>query len=323
MSTTLAAVDAPVFSITAHEKQRRFLNAYWLRPENAMWMVLRSDALDAVPLEPPILDLSCGDGIFSFLHAGGRFASEFDVFTSVRSIRSDEADRIDLFDYLDDDYHPSITAAPAYRIGCGTDCKKSSLEKAARLGFYDRLLLQDHEQPLPLPTAGFATVYCNAAYWVENIESFLEEVRRVTQPQGTIVMQVKLDAIGQFTFERWRPVLGDRWLDLIDRGRSASWPTLADRRTWEQRFDEAGLEIVQETPFVTGTHAHLWDVGLRPIAPVLTRTMASIPPHFRREIKRDWVDLFCHLLEPFCKSEMDLFSEGSDPVEMQYVLTPR
>ena len=84
----------------------------------------------------------------------------------------------------------------------------------------------------------------------------------------------------------------------------------------------AGFDIQEATPFVTGTHAHVWDVGIRPIAPMLTKTMNAIHPHLRREIKRDWVDMFCNLLAPFCKPDLDLFSVPSEPVEIQYVLAP-
>ena len=55
---------------------RRFVQAYWLRPENALWMTLRSTTLSAHALERPSLDVSCGDGVFSFLHAGGAFDHE-------------------------------------------------------------------------------------------------------------------------------------------------------------------------------------------------------------------------------------------------------
>ena len=50
---------------------RRFLQVYWLRPENAFWMTLRSETLADCPIEQPALDIACGDGLFSFLHCGG------------------------------------------------------------------------------------------------------------------------------------------------------------------------------------------------------------------------------------------------------------
>ena len=304
-------------------KQRQYINAYWLRPENAFWMVLRSDVLSRVPMRGPILDLGCGDGVFSFLHAGGRFASKFDVFTAVNNLERVLDDHDDVFDHDDDNYQPEITAQPEYAIDCGTDLKGNLLSKAAKLGLYKRLIQHDHNDRLPFGDGEFETVYCNTAYWVDDVDAFLREIARVTAPGGTAVLQVKLDAIKQFTMQKHRDVLGDRWLDIIDRGRLACWPTLGDRGTWEDRFASAGLDIVEATPFVTGTHAHIWDIGVRPIAPMLIKTMNAIHAHLRQEIKRDWVDIFCDLLAPLCKPDLDLFTTPSDPVEIQYILKPK
>ena len=323
MHVTLTETLAPATTVTPQERRRRFISAYWLRPENALWMILRSDALSKAAMRGPCIDLCCGDGVFSFLHAGGRFAPEFDVFHGVGRLDQIDSENADIFDYVDDEYQPSITTPPAYRIECGTDHKDNLIAKAARLDLYNRLVRTDHNDALPFDADSFETVYCNAVYWIERIDTFLGEIRRVTRPGGTVIFQVKLDHIHDCTLRRHRDQLGDRWLDIIDRGRAESWPSLCDRSTWERRFKSAGLEIVRETPFVTRTHAHIWDIGLRPIAPMLIKTMAAIHPHLRREIKRDWVDLFCRLLEPFCKPDLDLFTADGEPIEVQYELTPK
>jgi SAM-dependent methyltransferase len=305
------------------EKTRRFISAYWLRPENAFWMVLRSNALDRVPIRGPMLDLSCGDGVFSFLHAGGRFAPDFDVFESTHRLDEANATHADIFDHVDESYQPAIARPADYSFDYGTDSKKTSLMRASRLDFYDRLTLHDNNHRLPFDDDAFQTVYCNSAYWVDRVDDFLAEVFRVTAPGGSIVMQVKLDSIRQFTLETHRDVLGDRFLSLINRGRFDSWPTLCGRTTWESRFESANLETLDAESFVTGTHAHVWDIGLRPVAPLLIKAMNAIHTPLRNEIKRDWVDLFCDLLKPFCQSELELFCHDSEPVEIQYVLTPR
>ncbi len=305
----------------AKAKLRNFVNAYWLRPENAMWMYLRSRTLDAVPFQSPSIDLCCGDGVFSFLHAGGRFDQEFDVFASVDDLDAVAESNADMFDHVDDAYQPRTTPA-RFHVDCGLDGKRALLAKADRLGFYKTLRLHDANQRLPFDDDSFATAYCNAAYWIECVEDFLSELHRITLPGGTIVLHVKLDAIADHTLEKHRDLLGTRWLATINRGRFDCWPTLADRGTWERRFENAGLVIVAEEPFITGTHAHIWNVGLRPIAPLLTKAMNAIHPHLRTEIKRDWVQLFCDLLEPFAVPDIDLGSTSGEPVEIQYVLTP-
>lgn len=52
---------------------RRFLNAYWIRPESALWRALDVRSMKNFQFESPSLDLGCGDGTFSFLRGGGYF----------------------------------------------------------------------------------------------------------------------------------------------------------------------------------------------------------------------------------------------------------
>lgn len=300
---------------------RRFVQAYWLRPENALWMTLRSLALDRVAFHSPSMDISCGDGIFSFLHMGGEFDPSFDVFQSVDHLDQVRDQHADMFDAVGDSYRPPITNAPRQRIDVGSDCKASMLSKAGRLRFYKKLVEHDNNHRQLFESNSFATIYCNSAYWVENIEFFLAELARIVQPDGTIVLHVKLDSMKGYTLTRFESLLGARFLDIIDRGRMECWPSLADRATWEKRFQRAGLSIASVVPFVTRTHSHLWDIGLRPIAPQLIKMANTLNPHSRDEIKRDWVELFCELLVPFCDPGFDLFSGNDEPAELQYVLT--
>lgn len=300
----------------------RFLNAYWLRPENAFWMTIRSRTLDDVPFEPPSIDLSCGDGIFTFLHLGGVLDPDFDVFGTVAHLDRVQGRHADMFDHCDAGYRPRVARRPPVIVSVGTDWKPALLAKAETLGLYERLLEHDGNRPLPLDDAAFQTVYCNAAYWLDNVEGFLREIARITRPGGRVVLQVKLDSLKRYTLERHRSVLGDTVLDIIGRGRVQSWPSLTDRRGWESRFAAAGLEIRAATPFITETHAHIWDIGLRPIAPMLVKMANGLTPQTRAGIKRDWVALFRELLTPLCRPDFSLRSRPDEPAEIQYVLEP-
>lgn len=311
-------------TITHDELLRRYLNVFWLRPENAFWTVLRSLAWQPVAMTPPSIDLSCGDGVFSFVHAGGAFGPSFDVFQSVGNLAEVTRENADMFDHAPDlTYRPEVTWRPAWAIDVGTDLKATALAKAAALGFYERLVQHDNNQPLPFADDEFQSIYCNSAKWVQNIEPFLREIARITRPGGTVVLHVKLDAIASYTLTPFRAQLGDDVLALLDRGRLATWPSLASRSEWERRFRSARLEIVDATPLATRTHAHLWDVGLRPIAPLLVRMANELTPETRLSIKSDWIALFCELLRPICRLDFDLFASESEPAEMQYVLRPR
>jgi SAM-dependent methyltransferase len=303
---------------------RRYLNVYWLRPENAFWTVLRSVAWRRVPVEPPVIDLSCGDGVFSFIHAGGAFGSSFDVFQEVGQLEQVTREHADMFDCAAGAaYQPEIAQRPDWTIDVGTDLKPTLLSKAAALGFYERLLQHNNNERLPFGDDEFQTVYCNSAKWVSQIDRFLAEITRITRPGGSVVLHVKLDTVSRYTLAPFRAQLGDRMLEIIDRGRLATWPALASRSEWERRFRDAGLTIAETTPLATRTHAHLWDVGLRPIAPLLVRMANALSPDNRLAVKRDWIALLGELLAPICRPDFDLFAERGEPAEMQYVLTAR
>ena len=302
---------------------RRFVAAYWLRPENALWMALRSEALSRAATTSRSLDLACGDGVFSFLHFGGEFAPAWDVFAEGSIAKTAPGEKSDAFDHVTDRYHPLIQRRPPRVFDVGCDLKDALLTKARRLDFYRWLVRHDANGSLPFARAEFNTVYCNAAYWVREIDAFLAETCRVTHPTGRVILHVKLDSLRRYNFEFLSPRLDGRFLKLLARGRLECWPSLASREQWEERFDRAGLDIKEATPFVTRTHAYLWDVGLRPIAPLLVRMANSLTDETRSSIKRDWVDLMMDVLTPFFDPGLDLLSGSDEPAEMQYVLAPR
>jgi SAM-dependent methyltransferase len=283
-------------------------------------MTLRSLTLTRCAIRSPSFDVACGDGVFSFLHAGGAFDDAFDVFGAVGHLGRVTEQHADMFDAASDRFDPIIARPPDQQIDLGTDLKPELLRKADKLGLYRRLVEHDGNAPLPLSDEAFATVYCNSAYWIRAIDLFLRELRRVTRADGCIILHVKLASMRDYTLEAFGRQLGERFLRIIDRGRRECWPTVGTRRQWEERFGRAGLAIVEATPFATRTHAQIWDVGLRPIAPMLVRMADALSPDTRLAVKRDWVGLFLDLLEPLCRPDFDLFEGKPEPVEIQYVL---
>lgn len=322
MRVRVAPTDIPDAPDHTADVLRAFLSAYWLRPENALWMALRSQALDRCGIVGPSLDLSCGDGVFSFIHAGGRFDDGFDVFTSVAKLDRVQREHADMFDHVTDNYNPVVARRPKATIDVGTDLKPSLIAKARRLDFYGRLVEHDSNIPLPFHDDAFETAYCNSAYWMSNIDGFLSELRRVVRTSGRVVLHVKLDSMRQYTLTRHRDILGDTFLNTIGRGRIESWPTLASRSKWESRFATAGLIVEDVFGLATRTHSHLWDIGLRPLAPLLVRMANALDIETRRSIKHDWVSLLFGLLKPICTPDIDLFEGSAEPAELQYVLRP-
>lgn len=65
---------------------RAHLDAYWLRPESALWDCIAARSLSRALNGPSdIVEVGIGNGFFSFLLFGCRFSAEFDWFQSVNT----------------------------------------------------------------------------------------------------------------------------------------------------------------------------------------------------------------------------------------------
>lgn len=286
-------------------------------------MTLRSLALRKAGFNTLNADICCGDGVFSFLHLGGEFDASFDVFSATGRLSRVTNDHADMFDVAATDYAPPIARPCASAVAIGADLKPNLLAKATALGLYRETVQLDANQPLRLAEGAFDSIYCNSAYWISNIDLFLMELARIVRAGGRIALHVKLDAMRDYTLENQRATLGGKFLDIIARGRLECWPTMGSRSIWETRFAAAGLDVVGELAFATRTHAHIWDIGLRPIAPLLVKMANALHPGTRAAIKNDWVALLLELGEPLCRFDLNLLDSSGEPAEIQYVLTKR
>lgn len=57
-------------------------------------------------------------------------------------------------------------------------------------------------------------------------------------------------------------------------------------------IEVAGLEIVECVPHLSKTLIQIWDIGLRPIFPMLKKMTMKLEEEFLLEIKKEWIDLF-------------------------------
>lgn len=284
---------------------RRFLNVYWLRPENALWRSINCQTIHDLQFDEPSIDLSCGDGIFSFLRAGGDFDLSFDIFSGVGGLEEFYKNK-DIYDAAPAEYAPKVATAPRYRMTVGADWKQNLLDKAAPLNFYRDLVVHDNNEPLSFADGEFKTIFSNSVYWIRNLDLHLREIRRVLHPEGQAVLVLKTTQVNNYTLDRFESYVGREWLELIERGRKANKPSLHDADGWERVLREAGFQIRSRREQVTWLHAHIWDIGLRPLTPVLCEMTAELTEQRRAEIKSHWLDIWERLLAPFNRPEADL-----------------
>lgn len=293
---------------------RQFLGLNWLRPENVLFNMARAVSLQAVDIRSPSMDVSCGDGLFSYLAAGGTIDFSFDRFQFLKTegfYRHEDIHE----NYERDEYRVPLRGEPRYLFDVGSDYKQSMLDKAAALGFYRRLLLQDNNRPFRIENGAFRTIYSNSLYWVRHIEGCVGECRRMLRPGGRLLLHIISDDILDLSFLRGLPIDG-AWMDLIDRGRRKSYQSLHDRQWWERLFHASGFQILDVIPTLSRLHAHLWNIGLRPIAVHLIDMANLIGPGERLRIKRKFCHTMYDLIKPFTRLEIT----ENDAVEYLYVM---
>jgi SAM-dependent methyltransferase len=284
---------------------RQFLNIYWLRPENGYWTALRSKALSNYEIPSNTIDISCGDGLFSFIHNGGRFDKKFDIFCSTTNLDKVRQEHVDIFDYVDATYHPSIIKKPAKNYALATDWKMSLLKKAEKLNFYNEVLVHDNNKKFPFKDETFDAVYSNSIYWVSKIDLHLDELKRICKKGGKIILEIKTNRIKEFTLEKKFPNFGFKFNHLVGRGRFETWKTFRELDWWLKSFENRCLDILVCQGFIDPIHAYIWDLGLRPIAPALIKMANSVKSEIREEVKSEMLEVYMTLCKPLCEVEVD------------------
>jgi SAM-dependent methyltransferase len=304
-----------------------FLNVFWLRPETALWRTIDVLAMDSFGFDSPSLDLGCGDGIFSFIRAGGEFDEGFDIFQSVTALEQ-YFDNVDIYNHFDaNKVCPVVTNAPRYKIDVALDHKEALLKKAATLGFYDKMVCHDANQKLPFPDNTFKTVFSNIIYWLDNPMSVFKEINRILMPNGRVLVMLPNDSLKDYSFyyqlyvkngdSRWK------WLEKIDRGRlSDNVKHTNDDKKWREIFYESSFEVIKHTMHLSKTVVEVWDIGLRPLFPLLFKMTSKLNARDHAEIKNEWVALFSDLLLPICSTSWGTDTEFP-PAFHCYILEKR
>lgn len=317
--------DVQTDTAGAEDLLRDALGLWWLRPENGL--ALASYCLRGVQLAPAAgeraADFACGDGVNTFFKCGGRFDFAFDIFgRSVHpaSAREIAEKRIDVFDFEDSSYAPRVAARPGGRYAYGTDHKASLLEKAGKLDFYDALLQADLRADSGIPDDSLDLAYCNSLYWVAEPAAALKLIARKVRPGGRIVADVMTEQRKMLGFQNLLPQMPHRWSNLMNRGRELNNPGIQDMAGWDAIFGASGMtRIVERRDIFPTAIAMLWNVGLRPIFPVLNRMAQALAEETRTEIKREWVDTMVELMLPVLIAPEHLVPSGQ-PVRLQYVM---
>ena len=280
-------------------KLKKFLNLYWLRPENGLITPFKSKAFENLKFESPSLDLSCGDGLFMAIHLGADFGEDFDYFKSTKAAEFSHAKMVDIFDEYDENYEAKFVKKHQIKIDYGSDWKQALLDKAKKLDLYKNLVLHDNNQlPLPFKDDFFKTIYSNSVYWVNQPEKLIGEIFRITKPGGMCALEVRTTKGYEMLYELER-YLPPAAISILDRKRRENAPGIRDPSEWQEIMRNAGFEIIEvKSVYPNKLIMDIWNIGLRPISHLLIQMSDSLEPEKRRKIKSEWVEIFYELFKP-------------------------
>ncbi|MDO8291981.1 MAG: class I SAM-dependent methyltransferase [Gallionella sp.] len=308
---------------TQDDNLRALLNVFWLRPETAMWRAIDINAMKSFNFTSPSLDLGCGDGIFSFIRAGGRFSKNFDAFQTVGSLDK-FFENVDVFDASDDSPSPNVEQVPSYKIDVGFDHKKNLLSKANKLSLYKELIEGSANQPLPFEDSKFNTIFSNIVYWLDDPKFVFSEIYRVLKPGGKACLMLPNQTFPEFSFynQLYVKTQNKEWafLEKLDRGRfEENFRQAKSSKEWENLILESGLSINEHVCHLSKTVIQIWDIGLRPLFPVLLKMAKNMDEKNLIDIKNEWIDILDQFLKPLVKMDGSLH-QNEEPAFHCYIL---
>lgn len=288
---------------------KEHLNAAWLRPESALWDAIASTTISRQKIKPPSLDLGCGNGIFSFITAGGNFSLDYDWYINV-DVEGFWGNK-DIYDICKvDKLEHYIIAKPEYSFTYGLDYKVNLLTQAKGLGLYENLTPHDANQALPFENSRFRTVFSNILYWSNSPIESLKEVHRVLQDGGRALLCIPNVKFLEYCFTySWREK-ESHLLEKLNRGRSELMHWLASYDEFSKLAQEAGFSVVDHSYYLSRLTLTIWDIGLRPISPYLIKMGNKLSPEDRRSIKSEWVGTLYEILLPLYEMEVNSKEEG-------------
>jgi SAM-dependent methyltransferase len=291
----------------AEEFIEAHLNVYWLRPESALWDAIASSVISRADFVAPSLDLGSGNGIFSFITAGGAFSSAYDWYRNVDPTGFwQNKDIYDTFERAPD--ATSIARKPDYTITCAVDAKESLLKQASGLGFYDSTQVADADARWPLEDGSFKTIFSNILYWLKSPEHSLREMHRVLQRGGRALLCLQDHQFKDLCVSyRWRQK-NSELLRILNRGRTESsyWTTSYD--DYSALAKKCGFRVADHVTYLSPLTLQAWDIGLRPLSAPLIKMVKMLSESDRDAIKAEWMSV----CRPFMQELLALDARSKD-----------
>lgn len=291
----------------------QLLRIHWLRPETALWRTFDCLLMEKYgDISGSAVDLGCGDGTMSFVMAGGE-VGDYDVFLDVGELHRYN-DGADIFNKKTSVSIRSDHSRLRHTFEWGVDHKDGLIDKAKRFApFYRNNLVFDLNRKLPFGGEHFDTAFSNVLYWLDDMNEILSEWHRVIKQNGRLHLFVPNANFKEKTWLYYlAPHSGERkYLNYLDRGYSALIHHCYSYSRWQEIFQSNGFAIREHQFYLTNPVIDLWNIGTRPISPLLINMVGKLAPVDRESVKEEWIDYFKRFLAPIVEGEFErLVPEG-------------
>ncbi|MDO8594522.1 MAG: class I SAM-dependent methyltransferase [bacterium] len=276
LSEVTAKTRKPLFKKKlVDEAYTELISLNWLRPESALWSFLEMRlalSLKKKYLTYPMLDLGCGEGLWTSILFGAKINKKYDAYEAINLSKSDLYNTYlkpptDLFETV-----PS-------HIGFGLDIKENSVQKARDLHTYDEVKVGDVRN-LPFGDTSVNSVFSNMIDDIntKDLKKVFTEVHRVLRGGGYMVFTTPNERFRKFLFycnkakvyKKQGDVKNYKLFSILDRGRSEWEPR--PLTLWHDLFKETSFELVDHIEYADEQVVQLWDTGFRPFFKQLMET---------------------------------------------------
>lgn len=145
-----------------------------------------------------------------------------------------------------------VTSFVLRKVDIGLDPDPKVLTKAAERRIYLELIAQPAER-VKLPDASFGTVLSNSVLeHILDLDAVIATVGRLLRPGGRFIFTTPTD-----TFSRWLALPSARYAAW--RNRHFLHLNLWSLERWAERLGRAGLEIIEQRPYLRRRLVMFWD----------------------------------------------------------------
>jgi SAM-dependent methyltransferase len=257
----------------------QLLSIHWLRPETALWRTFDCLLMHPYVFGGKAADLGCGDGTLSYVMAGGRIPT-YDAYGQVTAVK-DYREGADIYNMTVEEENVLAldNSALRYSYTYGIDHKEGLISKARQLrGFYEQTIVHDLNKPLSLEEGCFSAAFSNVLYWLDDLDAILADWARILTRSGRLFLFVPNKCFKEKAwFYYLAPHTGDkRYYNFFDRGYNTLIKHCYTMQEWEVLFLHNGFHIVQHEKYLTDPVMDIWNIGMRPIAPLLINMSSNL-----------------------------------------------